>query len=123
MATADVVTVRLEAETAAYLRDIKQADTQFTSAMNHINSQAPRAATAMNGLGGQVGNVAAQFQDIGVQLAGGQSPLLIALQQGTQLTAVLQTTANPVRALGAAFASLVSPVSLVTISWVLHGRV
>lgn len=121
MATADVVTVRLEAETAGYLRDIKQADTQFTSAMNHINSQAPRAATAMNGLGGQVGNVAAQFQDIGVQLAGGTSPLLIALQQGTQLTAVLQTTANPVRALGAAFASLVSPVSLVTIATIALG--
>lgn len=121
MATADVVTVRLEAETAGYLRDIKQADTQFTSAMSHINSQAPRAAGAMNGLSGQVGNVAAQFQDIGVQLAGGQSPLLIALQQGTQLTSVLQTTANPARALGAAFASLVSPVSLVTIATIALG--
>lgn len=121
MATADVVTVRLEAETAGYLRDIKRADAQFTTAMSHINSQTPRAAGAVKGLGGEVGNVAAQFQDIGVQLAGGQSPLLIALQQGTQLSAVLQTSANPVRALGAAFASVVSPVSLVTIATIALG--
>lgn len=121
MATADTVTVRLQAETASYLRDIKQADTQFTTAMNHINSQAPRAAGAMNGLSGQVGNVAAQFQDIGVQLAGGQSPLLIALQQGTQLSAVLGTAANPIRALGAAFASIISPVSLITIATIALG--
>ena len=121
MATADVVTVRLEAETAGYLRDIKRADAQFTTSINHINSQAPRAAGAMNGLAGQVGNVGAQFQDIGVQLAGGQSPLLIALQQGTQLSAVLQSTANPVRALGAAFASIISPVSLVTIATIALG--
>lgn len=121
MATADVVTVRLEAETAGYLRDIKRADAQFTTSINHINSQAPRAANAMKGLGGEVGNVGAQFQDIGVQLAGGQSPLLIALQQGTQLSAVLQTSANPIRALGAAFASIISPVSLVTIATIALG--
>lgn len=119
--TADTVVVRLEADTAGYLRDISNADKQFTNAIGHINSQAPRAAGAMNGLSGQVGNVAAQFQDIGVQLAGGQSPLLIALQQGTQLSAVLGQTANPIRALGAAFASIVSPVSLVTIATIALG--
>lgn len=119
--TADTVVVRLEADTAGYLRDINNADRQFTTAINHINTQAPRAAGAMNGLSGQVGNVAAQFQDIGVQLAGGQSPLLIALQQGTQLSAVLGQTANPIRALGAAFASIVSPVSLVTIATIALG--
>ncbi|WP_329605643.1 phage tail length tape measure family protein [Rhizobium alarense] len=35
------------------------------------------------------GNLAAQFNDIGVQLAGGQSPFLIALQQGSQIGQVL----------------------------------
>lgn len=119
--TADSVVVRLEADTDQYLRNIKQADTQFTAAIGHINSQAPRAAGAMNGLSGQVGNVAAQFQDIGVQLAGGQSPLLIALQQGTQLSAVMQQTANPVKALGAAFLSIVSPVSIATIATIALG--
>ncbi|MFC5421035.1 phage tail length tape measure family protein [Bosea eneae] len=64
---------------------------------------------------GAVGNIAAQFQDIGVQLAGGQSPMLIALQQGTQLTGAMQQAGGSVSALGAAFASLVSPLSLITI--------
>ena len=35
----------------------------------------------------QTANLAAQFQDIGVQLASGTSPLQIALQQGTQISA------------------------------------
>lgn len=73
----------------------------------------------MRGGGFSTGNIAAQFQDIGVTAAMGQSPLQIALQQGTQLSAVL----NDVRASGqgagaamlAAFTSIINPVSLVTI--------
>lgn len=62
-------------------------------------------------------NVAAQFQDIGVTAAMGMSPLQIALQQGTQLSAVLGTqgAAGAARTLGAALMSVVSPVSLITI--------
>ncbi|OYX00817.1 MAG: hypothetical protein B7Z15_20060 [Rhizobiales bacterium 32-66-8] len=64
---------------------------------------------------GQVGGIAAQFQDVAVQLAGGQSPFLIALQQGTQLSGQLEQTGGGVKSLGAAFLSLVSPMSLATI--------
>ena len=62
-------------------------------------------------------NVAAQFQDIGVTAAMGMSPMMIALQQGTQLSAVLggQGLTGVVKTLGAAFASILSPVSLITI--------
>lgn len=68
-------------------------------------------------------NVAAQFQDIGVTAAMGMSPLQIALQQGTQLSAVLggQGLTGVVRTLGAAFASILSPVSLLTIGAVALG--
>lgn len=61
-------------------------------------------------------NVAAQLQDIVVTGQMGMSPLQVALQQGTQLSAALggQGLTGTVRTLGAAFASLVSPVSLVT---------
>lgn len=62
-----------------------------------------------------VGGIAAQFQDVAVQLAGGQSPFLIALQQGTQLQGQLAATGGGVKALGAAFLSLFSPMSLLTI--------
>nr|WP_245247722.1 phage tail length tape measure family protein [Tianweitania sediminis] len=66
----------------------------------------------------QTGNLAAQINDIGVQLAGGQSPFLIALQQGTQINQVLGGSGlrGTVAALGGAFTSLLNPVSLVTIA-------
>lgn len=65
-------------------------------------------------------NVAAQFQDIAVTSAMGMSPLQIALQQGTQLSAVLgqQGAAGAARTLAAALFSVINPVSLITIGLV-----
>lgn len=64
-------------------------------------------------------NIAAQFQDIGVSAAGGMSPLQIALQQGTQLSAVFNDLQRDGKGLGSAlssaFLSVISPMSLVTI--------
>lgn len=74
-----------------------------------------------SGRGFQTANLAAQFQDIGVTAAMGMSPLQIALQQGTQLSAVLSTMDRPVMGLAAAFASVLSPLSLVTIGVVAAG--
>jgi len=73
---------------------------------------------AMNSSRLQTANLAAQLNDIGVQLAGGQSPFLIALQQGTQINQVLgQGGARAaVGALAGAFTSLINPVSLATIA-------
>ncbi|MFB2605712.1 phage tail length tape measure family protein, partial [Rhizobium phaseoli] len=64
--------------------------------------------------------MAAQFQDIAVTSAMGMSPLQIALQQGTQLSSVLgpMGAAGAVKGLAAAFTSLLSPVSLVTMGLV-----
>lgn len=64
---------------------------------------------------GNLGNIAAQFQDIAVSAQMGMGPLQIALQQGTQLAAVLSSMERPVLGLGAAFLSVLSPVSLLTI--------
>ncbi len=79
---------------------------------------ADQPAIVANGGAFQTANIAAQFQDIGVTAAMGMSPLQIALQQGTQLSSVLATMDKPVLGLAAAFRSLVSPVSLVTIGLV-----
>ena len=69
--------------------------------------------------GGHVANLTSQFNDIGVMMASGQSPLLLAAQQGTQITQVFQqmntSGKGTLRALGSAFASMVSPVNLVTL--------
>lgn len=68
--------------------------------------------------GFQTANIAAQFQDIAVTSAMGMSPIQIALQQGTQLSAVFNEMGKGkavIQGIGAAFASIISPVSLVTI--------
>lgn len=70
-----------------------------------------------------VGNLAAQFNDIGVQLAGGQSPFLIAMQQGSQITQAIgpMGATGAVKALGSAFLSLISPINLITIGVIALG--
>lgn len=60
-------------------------------------------------------NIAAQFQDIGVTAAMGMNPLLIALQQGTQLAAVMNSMEAPLKGLANAFKQIINPVSLLSI--------
>lgn len=67
----------------------------------------------------ETANVAAQLNDIGVQLASGQSPFLIAVQQGTQLNQIFGGAGGLRGSLGllaGAFGSLINPVSLATIA-------
>lgn len=77
-----------------------------------------RAANQNFRAGGvSVGNLAAQFQDVAVSASMGQNALQVALAQGTQISAALgpMGAAGAVKALGAAFASVISPLSLATI--------
>ena len=74
--------------------------------------------------GAHVGNLTAQFNDIGVMLAAGQSPLLLAVQQGTQITQVLQNMGSKVgvlQALRLAFVNFISPVQIVTLGIIAGG--
>lgn len=102
------------AASGAFGRVAANSNKAFTTAAQG----ATRYATAMRSSTVQTGNLAAQLNDIGVQLAGGQSPFLIALQQGSQINQVLgQGGARAaVGALAGAFTSLINPVSLATIA-------
>src|SRR5690606_31660849 len=64
-------------------------------------------------------NLAAQLQDIGVTAAMGMNPLMIALQQGTQISAAFaqnaQAGVRSIDMLREAFKSVVSPIALATI--------
>ena len=64
-------------------------------------------------------NLAAQFNDIGVMMAAGQSPFILAMQQGTQVsqvfTAMGGTPKDNMLALFDALKRVVSPMSLLTI--------
>ena len=58
-------------------------------------------------------NIAAQFQDIGVTAAAGMNPMLIALQQGTQLSVAFS---GGLGGIGAALKQVFSPMSILTIA-------
>ena len=98
-----------------------------TEALAASQTRAAATARAMGGANriaaGSVGNLTAQFNDIGIMLASGQNPLQLALQQGTQITQVIgpMGAAGAVRALGSAFLGMINPVSLVTIGAIAAG--
>ena len=95
----------------------------LSSAQVKAAATAGEMARANGTAAGSVGNLTAQFNDIGVMLASGQSPLQLALQQGTQITQVIgpMGAAGAVRSLGSAFLGMLSPVSLITIGSIAAG--
>ena len=148
--TADTVQVVMEADVSTYINDLRRADKAFdgvvknmqtgltqsgrafstlavgaSSSANQVVQSSNRVGDALQKNNLQVGNIAAQFQDIGVTAAAGMNPLIIALQQGTQLSAVLnqsvQGGVSPVKALGTAFLQIINPISLATIAAIALG--
>lgn len=81
-------------------------------------NQNQKLASSLKATSLNTANVAAQFNDIGVTLASGMSPWMVAIQQGTQLNQVFgnQGVRGTIGLLGGAFSSLLNPVSLATIA-------
>lgn len=106
---------------------ITDAGTKMENSLGKLGANGKKGLDNLNksttALKGQTGNLAAQFNDIGVQLAGGQSPFLIALQQGSQISQVLGPggAKGAAAALGGAFVSLLNPISLATIAAITLG--
>ncbi len=112
---------RIRAQQVVELDRVREAQQRVTTAQREtaqVSQQ--RAANDNNSFGTFTpsANLAAQFQDIFVTSQMGMNPLQIALQQGTQISAVFggMGAAGAVKALGAAFASIISPISLFTIA-------
>ena len=82
-------------------------------AKNSLNRLFNAANDNIGRLQATPGNIAAQFQDVGVTAAAGMSPMLIALQQGTQLSAAF--AGGGLASLGGAIRQLISPISILTI--------
>lgn len=148
--TADTVQVDMEVDISTYLANLRRADAAFDSLVAGLEQdaaragaafsriippgksplkplvdEAPKASAAVKGVNGQLSNLGAQFQDIAVQLQSGTSPFTVAIQQGTQISAALGQAgggaAGAVKALGAAFASIINPISIVTIAIIALG--
>jgi len=82
------------------------------------NAAATRAMAASNRVAaGSMANLVAQGNDVITMMAAGQSPIQLALQQGTQITQVIGPlgAAGAFRALGGAVLSMLSPINLITI--------
>ncbi len=100
--------------TAALDRERTAALANIAALRGRRDIVASRPASSFN-----TANIAAQFQDIGVTSAMGMSPMQIALQQGTQLSAVFEQMKSSGQSVGsglaAAFTSVISPLSLLTV--------
>lgn len=84
------------------------------SSMNQLAGTSRTYATNMNNVAGatglaghQMSNLVAQLNDIGVSLASGQNPLLVLIQQGSQIQGLAMTVEGGFRTLLAATLALV----------------
>jgi len=113
---------RAETATARMAREVNQLDRQmrafsvggFEGAAGRAMEASANMGRSMQLAGHQVGNMAAQFQDIGVSLASGQSPFLVAIQQGSQLSQIIGPMGlrGGLAALGTGLVAMVNPVNL-----------
>ena len=95
-----------------------------TQSMNKANSQMLVLGGTAKVSSGHVANLGAQFNDIGVMLAAGQSPLMLAVQQGTQINQVMAQMGGgrlALRGLAAGFMSTINPMSLATLGIIAGG--
>lgn len=77
-----------------------------------VSSGAARAANT---------NLIAQWNDIGMMMAAGQSPMMLALQQGTQVSQALSSLGGgktALRAVGSSLVGLLNPMNLATIGFI-----
>lgn len=120
--SADAAAAELQ-QLAAAQAAAASAATAFAGAQTTAAGAAGATARANRLAAGSVGNLIAQFNDIGVMTAAGQDPLMMMIQQGSQITQVIGPlgAAGAVKALGAAFVGMLNPVSLVTLAVIAFG--
>lgn len=129
-----------KAETAAATSEVKK----LTTATGELGSKSKAAASAADSeaaakkrnaqasremadgnrrAAAATGNLVANLNDIGMMLAAGQSPLMLAVQQGTQITQVFagQGASGAVKMLGTALVEMVNPLNLVVLGAIAAG--
>lgn len=118
MAQTDLI-VRIRADA----REAQEAFRQVGTGLQGIQRQTGAMGQSFGQARADVGNLTAQFNDIAVMLASGQSPLLLAIQQGSQISQVLgpMGARGAVQALGSAFMGLINPVTFITVGAIAGG--
>ncbi|HEX7822730.1 MAG TPA: phage tail length tape measure family protein [Sphingobium sp.] len=111
--------VEANAHILAYRNHLTALPAAAGQAAVGINKLTSTAAASAGALQANTGNIAAQFQDIGVTAAMGMNPLIIGLQQGTQLSAVFaQSGGSMGSVLAGAFKQIANAQALATIGLV-----
>ena len=130
----DVETRQISGSIKQMLASIEISSKQTAAAIDQVATRATRAGQAtergannstraLRQLHAANANIAAQFQDIGVQLASGTSPFTIIAQQVPQITAGATSLTGVLRGAGVAMAQLVSPVGLASTAFILAAGV
>lgn len=88
------------------------ASQQIASATDRASAAATRYQGAARQTSHVNANIIAQMQDIGVSLAGGQNPLLVMIQQGSQLSYIATTMEGGMKALLGTMVRLLAPFTL-----------
>lgn len=90
----------------------RQAEKEKREADKRATEQVKTEAKAQSAEARKIAQAAPQITDIAVSLASGQSPFLVALQQGGQLRDIFGGIVPAVRAVGSAILSIVNPVTV-----------
>lgn len=109
-------TTAIKANAAAVKKAVAQANA-LAAAEQSVAREAFNAGNSTKIAAGQIGNLTAQFNDIGVMMAAGQNPFQLAIQQGTQISQVIgpMGAAGAVKSLKAGLMGMVNPISIITI--------
>lgn len=121
------VAVELEARHGAFEASVRRSENTFTGAMTGIERSASRAEASVRSSSNAIATsteqaaqrsrlLGYQIQDIGVQLAGGQSPFLILAQQGGQVAAALDGAGGAVGRVAAALSGPFGSAALIGVS-------
>ncbi|QLQ18677.1 MAG: phage tail length tape measure family protein [Exiguobacterium profundum] len=102
----------------AFVEKLQRVGVNVTAVNRQLMESGQKANQAVAGNAMATSSIAAQFNDIGVMMASGQNPLIMAIQQGTQLSQALGPAgaAGKLAALRAGFMAFLSPTTLATIA-------
>lgn len=106
------------AEVENAINKLQAMTPKATANINGMTTAMTKNTAATNSAAGANANLVSQFNDIAVMMAAGQSPLQLAMQQGTQISQVLTGMGGGVgalKALAGAFIGMLNPISLATI--------
>ncbi len=107
MAAAAAPTAELAQEIRNVGAALIRAERNMGGAGNGMQQVANRTKLASH----EVTNLAFQFQDLGVQLAGGANPLVAIAQQGSQVSGIMMQSGMSVRQFGSAILSVIGNAS------------